>query len=479
MIIGGYKMLFLGIDVGTQGVRCAAVDASGHVYAHAEKSFAVINAAKAEGHKEQLPEDWWCALKESLAELFRSVSPSEIRAVSLDGTSGTVVALDENYRVISPALMYNDARSKIEAEELVPIAWEHEKKMGYTFNSSYALPKIKWCIIRGINAAHFVNQADYIVGRLTGEYCVTDYSNALKMGYDLIDMSWSRYISEYGVEIKSLPNVVKNGTLIARVNSEAAAETGLREGTGIYAGTTDGIASSIAAGLSDPGDWASVLGSTLVIKGITEKIIRNDSGSIYCHRHPEGWWMPGGASNAGGVYLNDVFGKEHFEAYNSKLGTIIPSGGLCYPFSGVGERFPFYAPNMKPFNNVSGDTLHHYAAAMEGVGYVERMIYEVLEKGGAEVSESINTVGGGCKSPEWLEIRASILGRELKVPQHADASVGAAMIAAAGEEFGKLSEAVRSMCVIEKKIEPNEKYVDRYSEIYGEFYEACRPFTGE
>jgi len=472
-------MLFLGIDVGTQGVRCAAVDAKGRVFAQAEKSFAVINASKIEGHKEQFPEDWWEALKSSLAELFRTVSPSDICAVSLDGTSGTVVALDKNNKALCPALMYNDARSKEDAAELVPIAREHEKKMGYTFNSSYTLPKIKWCVSHGIRAAHFVNQADYIVGKLTGEYCVTDYSNALKMGYDLVDLRWSEYISEYGVDIKTLPDVVKNGTLIAGVNSVAAAETGLKEGTKIYAGTTDGIASSIAAGLSKPGDWASVLGTTLVIKGITKEIIRNDSGSIYCHRHPEGWWMPGGASNAGGVYLNSLFGKEHFEEYNSRLSTVIPSGGLCYPFNGTGERFPFYAPDMKPFNNVKNDTLRHYAAAMEGVGYVERMIYDVLEKGGAAVSKSIYTVGGGCKSHEWLKIRASILDRELKVPRHADASVGAAMIAAAGDKFGKLSEAVNSMCIIEKSIEPNTKYTERYSEIYSEFFGKCRPFMGE
>ncbi len=472
-------MLFLGIDVGTQGVRCAAVDAKGKVYAQTEKSFAVINASKEEGRREQFPEDWWEALKASLGELFRSVRPEEIGAVSLDGTSGTVVVLDENYRVLCPALMYNDARSKKEAEELVPIAREHEKKMGYTFNSSYALPKIKWCIAHGIKAAHFVNETDYIIGKLSGEYGVTDYSNALKMGYDLVDMCWGSYISEYGVDSKTLPSVVKNGTFIATVNRSAAKETGLIEGTRIYAGTTDGIASSLAAGLSKPGDWASVLGTTLVIKGITEKIIRNESGTVYSHRHPEGWWMPGGASNAGGVYLNSVFGKEHFEEYNSKMHSVIPTGGLCYPFNGVGERFPFYAPDMIPFNNVSDDPLRHYAAAMEGVGYVERMIYEVLEKGGAEVSKSLYTVGGGCKSPEWLEIRASILGRELKVPQHADASVGAAMIAAAGAEFGKLSEAVRSMCVIETSVAPNEKYTERYSEIYREFYDACRPFMGE
>ena len=472
-------MLFLGIDVGTQGVRCAAVDEKGTVHAQTDRAFAQLNAAALENYREQLPEDWWEALKAALRELCTRVDASEIAALSLDGTSGTVVPIDTSCQPLCPALMYNDARSKKEASELAELAREHEEKLGYTFNPSYALPKIKWCLNNGIHAARFANQTDYIVGKLSGEYGVTDYSNALKMGYDLVDLRWSEYIGAYGVDVRSLPTVVKNGEYIASVSRAAAEETGLCEGLKIYAGTTDGIASSVAAGLAEPGDWASVLGTTLVVKGITKEIIRSSTGSVYSHRHPQGWWMPGGASNAGGVYLNNRFGKENFEEYNRQIGALLPTGELCYPFDGKGERFPFYAPEMIPFNTVPEDRLKNYAAAMEGVGYVERMIYELLERGGADVSESINTVGGGNKSREWLEIRASILAKPLQLPKYADASVGSAMIAAAGAYFGTLSAAVTNMCVIENTIEPNMAYIGKYNEIYEQFCEMCRPYMGE
>lgn len=468
-------MLFIGLDVGTQGVRCIAVDVNGKVAASASKNFARLNIASSEEQKEQAPEDWWAVVQEVLREVCIRVPVCRICAVAVDGTSGSVVPLDKENKAICPALMYNDTRSRPQALLLQEsgLANEHQAKHGYKINASFALPKIRWCIDQGLTAAKYVNQTDYIVGKLTDEYGVTDYSNALKMGYDLLNLCWGDYIYEYGVDRSLLPQVIPCGQIIAKVTVLASEQTGLPAGVPVCAGATDGYASSLAAGISKPGDWASVLGTTLVLKGITKKLISVGNGSFYSHKHPDGWWLPGGASNAGGRYLDETFGKERFEALNSQVPRLIPSGEFCYPFTGIGERFPFDAPTMKPFCTIHGNDALHYAAAMEGVGYVERMAYEMLEQIGVDVSSSIFTTGGGCRSPEWLDIRASILGRQLKVPRYTDAAIGVAMLAAAQMYFGCLSDAVANMCEIVQRIDPVSALIDQYNELYGVFCRKC------
>lgn len=469
-------MLFIGLDIGTQGARCVAADEKGRVAASASKSFAKLNCATQAGWREQNPRDWWGAAREVLRAVCAQVPANEIRAVTIDGTSGTVVPLDAENRPIGNALMYDDARSRPQAVLLQEskVADAHQALHGYRIGASFALPKIRWCIDQGMQAVRYANQADYIVGLLTGEYGVTDYANALKMGYDLVNLRWDDYITAFGVDKQMLPRVIACGEVIAPVTAAASLETGLPTGTPVCAGATDSYASSLAAGLAGPGDWASVLGTTLALKGITENILLDKTGSVYCHKHPQGWWMPGGASNAGGRYLNENFGKDRFAELNQKAqGVSLPTGGLCYPTTGIGERFPFDAPSMKPFRQVSGREEAHYVAAMEGVGYVERMAYENLEKMGATVGQRIFTAGGGCRSELWLSIRATILNRQLQVPRYMDAAVGCAMLAAANMHYSNLREAVANMCEIVQTVDPIPGLKAQYDEVYAAFCAQC------
>ena len=119
------------------------------------------------------------------------MAPDRLAAVSVDGTSGTLVAVDADGRPLRPALMYNDPRATAEADRLNASCGDHCEKLGYRFASSFALAKIAWLERHDPDAfrraARFVHQADYVAGRLTGSADVSDYSNALKTGYDLVD----------------------------------------------------------------------------------------------------------------------------------------------------------------------------------------------------------------------------------------------------------------------------------------------------
>lgn len=476
-------MLFMGIDIGTQGVRTVIVNEKGNVLASEASAFRDINIAKQPGYYEQSAEDWWLAAAQTVKACTVRISSlgfsaEDISTISIDGTSGTIVPLDTEYKPLCNAFMYNDMRASAEALQVHEAFSELEKSQGFRFNASFSLPRILW--IRNnlpeiySRAKIFAHQADYIAGRLCGEYCVSDYSNALKTGYDLVENKWPEELEKLGLDNGKLPVIVPPGSPIARISGKAAEQLGLSGKTQVVGGSTDGYASALAAGAVRVGDWASIIGTTLVLKGITEKLVIDPAGSGYSHKLPSGAWMFGGASNIGGRCLNNRFEKAEFALYDKTVDVLSPTGVLCYPLTGKGERFPFVDPEAVEFivGNAE-DRKVLYTALMEGVGFAERLAFERMESLGCNVGSGIFTTGGACRSEEWLRIRASLLNRQLKVPAVVDAAMGSAMLAASSH-FGSLGAAASALIRIEKVVDPVYEKVQRFNELYGRFYEECR-----
>lgn len=447
-------MIFLGIDAGTQGVRATAADENGKLIASAHRQYEHFNLAPEElirqGYREQSAEEWWDACRQVIAEIENEIVSAAdckgevsrpVAAICIDGTSGTIVPLDENNRPQGNAIMYNDARG----------------------NGGKALPKVRWCRENGTGpehkqAARYVHHADFLVGKLTGEYGVTDWSNALKSGFDVQKEEWTEEAADtFG---SAISEVVAPGTKIGTVN---VTEDELRylNGAVVVAGASDGYMSAVATCAVNPGEWASIIGTTLILKGVTTHFIDDPNGCVYCHKHPQGFWMPGGASNVGGRCLNEWFGEENFEELNKQVQTKTPTGKLEYPLMVNGERFPFLDKNYPGF----GDH-QDYTAVIEGTAYVERLCFETLEALGCEVGDTIYSTGGACKSDEWLQVRADVLGKTIKVPEVTDAAIGGAMLAAGSVYYGSLSEAVSHMGRIAKTVKPQRRI---YEEIYKQF----------
>jgi len=475
-------MLFMGIDAGTQGARCVVAGETGTVAAAASASYKNINVSDAPGRYEQTAGDWWAAVESVVKSCVLQIknaghSAGEIAAVSVDGTSGTVIPLDKNYRPLHNALMYNDARASVQADAARAAMGGHERKMGHRINASFSLPRILW--IRDNlpdlyeKTAVFAHHADYIAGRLCGEFTVSDYSNALKTGYDLIDERWPDEIADkLHIDTSKLPRIVAPGASIAHVDKNAARSLGLSEKTMVTGGSTDGYASALAAGANKPGSWASVIGTTFVLKGVTEQLIIDLNGGSYSHKLPSGHWALGGASNVGGRCLDAFFPDGDFAARDEAAWGVVPTGVRCYPLIGAGERFPFTDPGAEAFyaGDISGGKL--YAALMEGVGFAERLAYERMADIGAGVGDTVFTAGGACRSAVWLHIRASILNKTLKVPETVDAAMGSAMLAAGGF-LGGAENASAAMLRVAAVHGPDAALSRRYDEIYKQFRSEC------
>ena len=487
-------MLYMGIDIGTQGARCLVADAEGRIAASKSVPFERLNIATVPGWQEQSPQVWRraaeAAISDCVAQLRRAgLDPDAVAALSIDGTSGTVVPLDAGGNPLTDGIMYNDPRAGEQAARVRAAMGRYEKKLGYAFGASFSLPRLLW-LRENLpevydRTAVFAHQADYIAGLLCGEFGVSDDSNALKTGYDLMDRRWPEEIeTALGIDRSRLPRVLRPGEPIGHVSRAAAERLGLSTATLVVGGSTDGYASALAAGAVKAGSWASIIGTTFVLKGVTASLVIDPSGSAYSHRLPSGEWLLGGASNLGGRVLNACAGEAGFAAMDAASEALIPTGVRCYPLPGRGERFPFVKPGCEPFyvGDVTGGRL--YPAVMEGVGLAERLAYDRMLRLGCPVGDVICTAGGACKSPLWLRIRASILNRRLKVPRVVDAAMGSALLAASADfarrenapQAEGLALAASRMIGCASVTDPDPALVGPYSEIYAGFLEDLRRF---
>ena len=471
---------FLGIDIGTQGARVALVDAAGRILGSAGQVFELNERSR----EEQSPEGWWDACVSSIRLLLQQndarAAAKGIIAVAVTSTSGTVIPVDDNYRPLHDALMYSDKRSALQAQKCTAAALKYHNK-GYTaFNFSSGLAKMVWFVEtfpeKAARLHRWLHAADYITGRLSGIWGITDYTNAFKSGYDISDYYWPEYLyTHLPLKKEWLPEVLPSGTVIGKLRPEFAAMLGLPASIAITTGITDGCASQVAAGAIDPGDWNTTIGTTMVIKGVTRNEITDPLGRLYSHRHPAGYWMPGGASNTGADWVTGEFGdQDQLDSLNRTAATLIPTGMIAWPLRQEGERFPFIAPQARGFEPVGLSKALRYTANMEGVAYIERYAYELIEQLSGEKVKAIFTAGGASNSDTWLTIRSNVLNRPIYKMKEVSGAMGAAILAASKSHFGSVIEAAKTMIKVDKGVEPRGRLAGPYEQGYREFVLTLR-----
>jgi xylulokinase len=464
-VIDMMRNIFIGLDLGTQGIRGIAVDERGDLVADSSLIFS---------SRVKDPNYWWDSCKSILVDIFSKVKGNHILSIGVTSTSGTVVCIDKDGNPLREAFMYNEPEGSEESKLLNEKLQGLTSKLGYRFNASYALPKILW--IKGHlpevfdKTRYFLSPTDFINYKLTGVIGVTDHTNALKFGFDLIDYIWPKEFAPLGI-IDKLPRVLNPGEFIGDLDVKELAS---KYTIPVITGLTDGNSGQIASGAVRVGDTATTLGTTLVIKGVTKDLVKDNLGRFYSHLHPEGKsWFPGGSSNVGGEALEKVFSGRNYKELDIKAESIIPTSIIVYPLVRRGERFPFVNPTAEGFvigNPSSEEEL--YTGYLEGVAYTERLCYETLSKAGMLIGDSIYTVGGGAKSPLWMKIRASVINKTFKRPKMASSSMGVAILCASKTLYSSLEEATSKMIRIDLEVNPEKSLVSYYSEKYNQFLNA-------
>jgi len=423
---------WVGVDLGTQSVRALAVAEDGEPLGVVSRP---LRSDRGEdGRHEQDVRSWWEATAEALAELSAQL-PDDVNVggVAVDATSGTLAVLEVDGTPAGPGIMYDDTRGRGHVEAAQDAGRELWDRQAMRVQGSWALPTLvelgqQHLLTPGRRVVH---QGDVVVEALVGHPVATDANQALKTGVDLVTLHWpEEVLAALGVDAAVLPQVVLPGTRLGEVSPAAAQRTGLPAGTPVLAGTTDGCASQLGAGALSVGEWNSVLGTTLVIKGVSATLLRDPTGAVYSHRSPErGTWLPGGASSTGAGVLTELLPGADLPGLTEQAAAL-GAGDPCYPLAGRGERFPFVAPQARGFGIPQGPPAQVLATVAHGVAFLERLAFDLLHLAGADVSGPVVLTGGGARNRWWNQLRADALGVTVRVPEGTEAALGAAVLAA-------------------------------------------------
>lgn len=415
--------LVVGIDIGTSGARAVAMAADTTVVAEHAARMADHGA----DHRD--PAVWTAAVEAALAGVLAALDRRRVRAISVDGTSGTVLAVDADGLPVATPMMYNDpVDDRGLVGRIAALAPPSSAAHGPTSGLAKAI-----VLARGAGAAvRVLHQADWIAGRYSGRFDVSDDNNALKTGWDPVTRTWPAWMAEAGLDRRLLPEVVEPGTVVGPLSAAAAGSLGLDRATLVVAGTTDGCASFLATGADEPGAGVTALGTTMTIKLLSAVPIFAPEYGIYSHRIA-GAWLAGGASNTGGKALLVHFDPDRLAALSARIDPETDSGLDYYPLPGPGERFPIADPDLRPrVTPRPADDAGFLKGLLEGIAAIEALAYRRLADLGGPALASVRTVGGGAANPAWTRIRERRLGVPMRTVASSEAAAGAARLALAG-----------------------------------------------
>ncbi len=405
---------FLGLDFGTSGARAAVINAAGQLQATARADLSQQSAV-----------EWQQALW-SLLEQIPLALRQQLGAMAINGTSGTVLICDAQGQPLTEPILYNDSRAVTVLEQVKAIAPAQHTVVSATSS----LAKLFWWQQQGRRAGYFLHQADWLSWLLHGKLGISDYHNALKLGYDPQQLQYPGWLLDLKLPF-DLPEVLAPGSPVAPLRPELAAQWQISTDCQICAGTTDSIAAVLASGVAQPGEAVTSLGSTLVLKLLSQQPIEDARYGIYSHRLGD-LWLVGGASNTGGAVLRQFFSAAELAALSQQIQPLVASPLDYYPLLQPGERFPINDPALAPRLTPRPQRLEFLHGLLESMARIEAEGYRLLQALGAAPLRQVYSAGGGAQNPAWTAIRARLLQVPVQPSVQTEAAYGTALLARRG-----------------------------------------------
>lgn len=489
----GYIISF---DIGTSGTKALLVDETGGITGSAFKEYGVSYPNI--GWAEQNPLDWWdavCETSQSLRERFINEF-KDIKAIGLSGQMHGSVFLDAKNKVIRPALLWCDARTTAEVEQMRSLL-NHNIITDILSNPILAgltAPKILW--LRDAEPQNYKRfktlllPKDYIRFLITGEIG-TDQSDASgTLLFDIKKRQWACEVVEaLGLDVKILPQVKNSIDIAGKVTKSAADGLGIGVNTPVIYGGGDAVMATVGTGIVESGHALSVLGTGGNVTIFSDKPIvdPNVRLNVFCNVIPDKWIQLGVQQYAGNSlrWLRDNLvlfeqirseekDKDAYDVFSLQAAEIQPgSEGLIFLPYFMGERTPHLDPYARGvFLGLSGnhDRRHVVRAVMEGVIFSFRDTIDIVR----EMSISVNVVratGGGAKSPFWVQMQADIFGCPVETLKVVEGSgYGAALLAGVSVGvFSSISEVVKNNVKVDKVYTPDRGNAEIYDEIFREY----------
>lgn len=472
--------MYLGLDLGTSGLRGLLVSAQGNAVGDAAAEYAV--QIPKEGWSEQDPAVWIEACQKVLSRL-RSNYPKEyvsIKGIGVAGHMHGATALDGQGKVIRPCILWNDTRAAKEAAELDAI-FEFRTLSGNIVFPGFTAPKLLWMARyepdNFARVAKVLLPKDYLVYWLTGRF-VSEMSDAAGTSWlDVGARDWSdELIEKSGMLRSQMPDLVEGSELVGTLNSKVAAELALSDDVGVVGGGGDNAAAACGIGAFREGQGFLSLGTSGVLLAAKDNYAPEPASAVhtFCHAVPEKWVQMGvilSATDSLNWLASNLGGTAKDLAAQLTGRTTGPSSVSFLPYLS-GERTPHNDVHARAaFIGMSkaADCKVLCQAVMEGVSFALRDCLEALKSTGTNLPSAF-AIGGGSRSAFWVETLANTLNIPLHLPARGDfgAAMGAARLAIVGVS-GASPSSVMTQPEIQRTFEPNPNLVAAYEAAYQKY----------
>lgn len=490
--------LALGLDIGTTSTIGILIRPEGEIAGMASRP--VDLRCHRIGWAEQNPEQWWSNVREIIGELLANgIDATEIAAVGVTGMLPAIVLLDASGNLLRPSIQQSDARCGSELKELrrEVDCVSFVARTGNGVNQQLIAPRLRWIEKHEpevfCNIATVFGSYDYINWRLTGQRAV-EKNWALEAG--LVNVTSGAVAGDLirlaHIPASALPPKSESHEILGHICTDAAADTGLKQGTPVVGGAADLIASALAAGITQKGDVLLKFGGSVDILIATDQPVPDPRMYLDYHLVP-GLFMPNGCMATGGSGLNwfvntfaageradaSAAGLSVHEWLDRKAGAV-PAGAdelTVLPYF-LGEKTPVHDPFARGV--FSGLTLSHtighlWRAMLEGYAYALAHHVEVLHDVGYTTTRYFAS-DGGSNSRIWMQIVADILQEPIQLLcGHPGSCLGAAWTAAIGAGLADDWEGISKFVCKGTLVEPDRANAELYAYGYRMFRSLYHP----
>lgn len=484
---------YLGIDVGTTAVKALVVDEDGKVAGEAESPLQV--SVPSPGWSEQHPGDWWKGTVEAVRASTEAAGVRRVEAIGLSGQMHSSVLLDQDARVVRPAILWNDVRTTAQCRSITDRVGKAglRRLVGNPALEGFTAPKLLW--VREHEPELFgktqtvLLPKDYVRFLMTGEFATEPSDAAGTLLFDVKRGRWSEeMITGLQLDPALLPPVFGSSEITGMLTENAANELGLKAGTPVVGGGADNAAASVGSGVVSPGSLQTSIGTSGAVVAPIDRP-RVDTGMrihSFNHAVDGAWYLMGVMLSAGaalGWYRRTLAGPgnsppEYEEMIAEADATEPGANGLTFLPYLTGERTPHADSNARgAFSglNIGHSRGHLTRAILEGVTFALRDSLELMRKLGVDAAEVV-AVGGGARSAAWRQMQADVLGVPVvRVGPSGGAQYGAAVLAAVGAgRFASVPEACESWIHPIDRVEPRPDVAGPYDRAYSR-YRALYP----
>ncbi|MEM8978492.1 MAG: xylulokinase [Pseudomonadota bacterium] len=469
--------MFIGLDLGTSGLKALLIDEDQSVLAEATAPLSVSRPAS--GWSEQEPDDWCDACDAAMQALKAKADLSAVKGIGLSGQMHGATLIDADDKPLRPCMLWNDTRASAQAAQFDAIPAFRDVTGNIVF-PGFTAPKVDW--VRQNEPTVFAKMRkvllpkDYLRLYLTGEY-MSEMSDAAGTSWlDTGARDWSDVLlAKCDLSRDHMPSLVEGSAISGELRASLTERWGLPKGVVVAGGAGDNAATAIGLGVAEPGDGFVSLGTSGVLFAASSAFQPDAATAVhtFCHALPGTWHQMGVILAATDAlnWLSQILGKSPAEL-TANLGALAaPTRVTFLPYLG-GERTPHNNADVR----ASFTGLEHATgpedltrAVLEGVAFAFRDSQDALEATGTELHRLIGA-GGGANATYWVEAIATALNLAIDLPGEGD--FGAAFGAARLGQMAATGEAELSRPAVAQTISPNSTLTEAYAEAHAR-YKSC------